>query len=188
MGHIAPFLPFRPNHNATGSEDPVGWWRKGPMPRASEDRRACGRGPRGDFGSSAPCPPAGWRTGPSGGAASPRRGRSRGRGTAARAPPRGGPARPARVRPDASPSPVQSWPTGLVVPSATSCCHVRQAGASSGCLPGRDRSSPLHSHLDLAGRHLGRARSSRRQSGRARAPEADVSGVHSARTLDTPPR
>lgn len=92
MGHIAPFLPFRPNHNATGSGDPAEWWRKGSMPRASEDRRACGHGPRGGSGGSAPCPPARWWTRPSGGAASPRRGRSRGRGTAARAPPRGGPA------------------------------------------------------------------------------------------------
>lgn len=79
-GHIALFLPFRPIHNATGSEDRVGWRRKGPMPRASEDRRACGRGPRGGSGDSAPCPPADWRTRPSGGAASPRRGRSRGKG------------------------------------------------------------------------------------------------------------
>lgn len=52
------------------------------------------------------------------------------RGTAARAPPRGGPAWPARVRPDALPRPVQPWPTGLTVPAATSCCHVRPVPGS----------------------------------------------------------
>lgn len=49
------------------------------MPTASEGRRAWGRGPRGDFGGSCPCPPVGWRTRPNGGDASSQRGRSRGR-------------------------------------------------------------------------------------------------------------
>lgn len=95
---------------------------------------------------------------------------------------------PARVRPDALPRPVQPWLTGLAVPAATSCCHVRQARVPSRGLPVGDRSSALRRHLELASRHLGRARTSRRQSGRARAPEPDVSGVHSARAPDTPPR
>lgn len=98
------------------------------------------------------------------------------------------PPRPARVRPDALPRPVQPRLTGLAVPTATSCCHVRLAPAPSRGLPAGDRSSAPRRHLELAGRHLGRARTSRRQSGRARAPEPDVSRVHSARAPDTPPR
>lgn len=45
-----------------------GWVVK-KRPNASEDRRACGRGPCGGPRGSAPCPPADWRTRPSGGAA-----------------------------------------------------------------------------------------------------------------------
>lgn len=123
---------------------------------------------------------------PSGGAASPRRGWSRGRGTAARALPRGGPAWPARVRPDSLPRQLQPWLTGLAVPAAISCCHARQAGAPSRGLPGGDRSSALRRHLELAGRHLAPARTSRRQSGRACAPEPNVSGVLGARPRHAP--
>lgn len=129
-----------------------GWVVK-KRPNASEDRRACGRGPCGGPRGSAPCPPADWRTRPSGGAA-------------------GGERRPGRRHREVPPGPRGCGRTpGLarcnLVPAATSRCHVRRARAPSRCLPRGDRSSPLRRQQELAGRHLGHARTSRRQSGRA---------------------
>lgn len=106
------------------------------MPTASEGRRAWGRGPRGDFGGSCPCPPVGWRTRPTeetlrlsagGAAGGPGKG-SGGPGAAA------GRSRLAREGAAGRlPRPAQPWPTRLVVPAATSRCHVKEA--STGVLP-----------------------------------------------------
>lgn len=76
------------------------------------------------------------------------------------------------------PRPAQPWPTRLVVPAATSRCHVREA--STGVLPLPAPRGPLAAPPPppgAAGHHQSRARTSRRQRGRARAPEPDVSGA-----------
>lgn len=151
-----------------------GWVVK-KRPNASEDRRACGRGPCGGPRGSAPCPPAEEPREGNGG-----RGAATGRSRLAREGAAGRLASPAATSAHRAGRPRRDLPLSRE--------------ASPGSLPLPARRGPLVASTPPTGAcgpppgPRADEQAAERAGGRARAPEPDVSGVPSARALDTPPR